>query len=152
MARGTEYLSHAETVMRHIACRLIPIGQSQLVRAGVVMLSSMTPIKQVLMTGIDCVHDSWIQGHPEYGFGFKALVCHDGVRTSIFVVFFANVLRIRRSDRSLTPITMATPPTSCFSYVLAKTCSCLRVTLTLQFNHDWGGRPWDPQSRALSEL
>ena len=23
---------------------------------------------------------SWIQGHPEYGFGFKALVCHDGVR------------------------------------------------------------------------
>lgn len=22
---------------------------------------------------------SWIQGHPEYGFGFKALVCHDGV-------------------------------------------------------------------------
>ena len=23
--------------------------------------------------------DSWIQGHPEYGFDFKALVCHDGV-------------------------------------------------------------------------
>jgi hypothetical protein len=22
---------------------------------------------------------SWIQGHPEYGFKFKALVCHDGV-------------------------------------------------------------------------
>jgi len=22
---------------------------------------------------------SWIQGHPEYGFNFKALVCHDGV-------------------------------------------------------------------------
>jgi hypothetical protein len=22
---------------------------------------------------------SWIQGHPEYGFDFKALVCHDGV-------------------------------------------------------------------------
>lgn len=22
---------------------------------------------------------NWIQGHPEYGFGFKALVCHDGV-------------------------------------------------------------------------
>jgi hypothetical protein len=23
---------------------------------------------------------SWIQGNPELGFGFKALVCHDGVR------------------------------------------------------------------------
>jgi len=22
---------------------------------------------------------SWIQGHPEFGFEFKALVCHDGV-------------------------------------------------------------------------
>jgi len=22
---------------------------------------------------------SWIQGHPDFGFGFKALVCHDGV-------------------------------------------------------------------------
>ncbi|KIM30118.1 hypothetical protein M408DRAFT_67081 [Serendipita vermifera MAFF 305830] len=22
---------------------------------------------------------NWIQGHPEYGFGFKALVCHDGI-------------------------------------------------------------------------
>jgi hypothetical protein len=28
--------------------------------------------------------DSWIQGHPEYGFGFKALVCHDGVRKLFF--------------------------------------------------------------------
>lgn len=24
----------------------------------------------------DC---SWIQSHPEFGFGFKALFCHDGV-------------------------------------------------------------------------
>ena len=22
---------------------------------------------------------SWIQGNPDFGFGFKALVCHDGV-------------------------------------------------------------------------
>ena len=22
---------------------------------------------------------SWIQSNPEFGFGFKALVCHDGV-------------------------------------------------------------------------
>ena len=26
---------------------------------------------------------SWIQGHPEYDFGFKALVCHDGVCLSV---------------------------------------------------------------------
>ncbi|EPQ54580.1 alpha/beta-hydrolase [Gloeophyllum trabeum ATCC 11539] len=27
---------------------------------------------------------NWIQGHPEYGFGFKALFCHDGVFDSIY--------------------------------------------------------------------
>ena len=27
---------------------------------------------------------SWIQGHPEYGFGFKALICHDGVFDSSY--------------------------------------------------------------------
>jgi hypothetical protein len=30
--------------------------------------------------GFEADLSSWIQGHPEYGFGFKALVCHDGVR------------------------------------------------------------------------
>ncbi|GBE85069.1 Dipeptidyl-peptidase 5 [Sparassis crispa] len=27
---------------------------------------------------------NWIQGHPEYGFGFKALLCHDGVFSSAY--------------------------------------------------------------------
>ncbi|KAG6890831.1 hypothetical protein C0995_003264 [Termitomyces sp. Mi166 len=27
---------------------------------------------------------NWIQGHPEYGFNFKALVCHDGVFDSTY--------------------------------------------------------------------
>ncbi|KAF7298860.1 Dipeptidyl-peptidase 5 [Mycena indigotica] len=27
---------------------------------------------------------NWIQGHPEYGFNFKALVCHDGVFDSVY--------------------------------------------------------------------
>ncbi|KAF7314487.1 Dipeptidyl-peptidase 5 [Mycena kentingensis (nom. inval.)] len=27
---------------------------------------------------------NWIQGHPEFGFNFKALVCHDGVFDSIY--------------------------------------------------------------------
>ncbi|PCH40235.1 alpha/beta-hydrolase [Wolfiporia cocos MD-104 SS10] len=27
---------------------------------------------------------NWIQGHPEYGFGFKALVCHDGVFSATY--------------------------------------------------------------------
>lgn len=31
---------------------------------------------------------SWIQGHPEFDFGFKALVCHDGVRFVVMIVDF----------------------------------------------------------------
>lgn len=31
---------------------------------------------------------SWIQGNPEFGFGFKALVCHDGVSGLIQVLPF----------------------------------------------------------------
>ncbi|EIM85929.1 alpha/beta-hydrolase [Stereum hirsutum FP-91666 SS1] len=27
---------------------------------------------------------NWIQGHPEFGFGFKALVCHDGVFDALY--------------------------------------------------------------------
>lgn len=27
---------------------------------------------------------NWIQGHPEFGFGFKALVCHDGVFSAMY--------------------------------------------------------------------
>lgn len=27
---------------------------------------------------------NWIQGHPEYDFGFKALVCHDGVFSALY--------------------------------------------------------------------
>ncbi|KAG8776315.1 hypothetical protein FRC16_004554, partial [Serendipita sp. 398] len=30
---------------------------------------------------------NWIQGHPEYDFGFKALVCHDGVRNAFGLTF-----------------------------------------------------------------
>ncbi|KAH8104705.1 alpha/beta-hydrolase [Cristinia sonorae] len=39
---------------------------------------------------------NWIQGHPEFGFGFKALVCHDGTFDTRFTgfatdeLFFAN--------------------------------------------------------------
>ena len=28
----------------------------------------------------------------------------------------------------------------------------IHLTPVSQFNHDWGGRPWDKQSKALSEL
>ncbi|KAG6868988.1 hypothetical protein C0993_006510 [Termitomyces sp. T159_Od127] len=51
---------------------------------------------------------SWIQGHPEYGFGFKALVFdsnYNGYSTD--ELFF--------------------------------------------FNHEWGGRPWEEKSEALSK-
>ncbi|KAJ6563539.1 Alpha/Beta hydrolase protein [Mycena sp. CBHHK59/15] len=32
-----------------------------------------------MIAGWKHVLDTWIQGHPEFGFNFKALVCHDGV-------------------------------------------------------------------------
>ena len=51
-----------------------------LARVGVVMQSSM--ISLFFVDECDLTHActcSWIQGHPEYGFGFKAVVCHDGV-------------------------------------------------------------------------
>ena len=35
---------------------------------------------------------SWIQGHPEFGFGFKALVCHDGVFDSAYNGFSTDEL------------------------------------------------------------
>ena len=51
---------------------------------------------------------SWIQSNPDFGFGFKALVCHDGVGT--------NNLPIRGlangATRYLTRSIMDTPPTN----------------------------------------
>ncbi|CAK5269924.1 unnamed protein product [Mycena citricolor] len=54
---------------------------------------------------------NWIQGHPEYGFNFKALVCHDGVFDSTYNGFTTEELYF--------------------------------------FNHDWRGRPWDPEAKEL---
>ncbi|KAI0057861.1 alpha/beta-hydrolase [Artomyces pyxidatus] len=54
---------------------------------------------------------NWIQGHPEYGFGFKALVCHDGVFDATYGGYATDELFF--------------------------------------FNHEWGGRPWDPEAKAL---
>ncbi|KLO09964.1 hypothetical protein SCHPADRAFT_833271, partial [Schizopora paradoxa] len=56
---------------------------------------------------------NWIQGHPEYGFGFKALVCHDGVFDSPYNGFTTDELFF--------------------------------------FNHEFGGRPWDPKGKELTE-
>ncbi|KAH0586242.1 Dipeptidyl-peptidase 5 [Termitomyces sp. J132] len=56
---------------------------------------------------------NWIQGHPEYGFNFKALVCHDGVFDSNYNGYSTDELFF--------------------------------------FNHEWGGRPWDETSKALSQ-
>ncbi|CCM03548.1 uncharacterized protein FIBRA_05684 [Fibroporia radiculosa] len=48
---------------------------------------------------------NWIQGHPEFGFGFKALVCHDGVFSATYngystdeLFFFNNEWRGRPWD------------------------------------------------------
>ncbi|KAI0947292.1 hypothetical protein AcW1_007551 [Taiwanofungus camphoratus] len=35
---------------------------------------------------------NWIQGHPEFGFGFKALVCHDGVFSATYSGFATDEL------------------------------------------------------------
>lgn len=59
---------------------------------------------------------SWIQGHPEYGFNFKALVGHDGVRT------FADQIGpklINMACRCLMQSTMDIPPTSCSSSTMS---------------------------------
>ncbi|KAF7365063.1 Dipeptidyl-peptidase 5 [Mycena venus] len=56
---------------------------------------------------------NWIQGHPEFGFNFKALVCHDGVFDSTYNGYSTDELFF--------------------------------------FNHEWGGRPWDPKTKELSE-
>jgi len=56
---------------------------------------------------------NWIQGHPEIGFGFKALVCHDGVFDSSYNGFSTDELFF--------------------------------------FNHEFGGRPWDPIGKTLTE-
>ncbi|KAJ6585138.1 alpha/beta-hydrolase [Mycena capillaripes] len=56
---------------------------------------------------------NWIQGHPEFGFNFKALIAHDGVFDSNYNGYTTDELFF--------------------------------------FNHEWGGRPWDPKSKKLSE-
>ncbi|KAJ7675680.1 Alpha/Beta hydrolase protein [Mycena polygramma] len=56
---------------------------------------------------------NWIQGHPEYGFNFKALIAHDGVFDSNYNGYSTEELFF--------------------------------------FNHDWKGRPWDPEAKKLSE-
>jgi len=44
---------------------------------------------------------SWIQGNPEFGFGFKALVCHDGVFDAAYNGFSTDELFFVRWDGSL---------------------------------------------------
>ena len=61
--------------------RSMPTERSQLGPVGEVTLSSMHALMLALFSFIDGCRTpySWIQGHPEFGFGFKALFCHDGV-------------------------------------------------------------------------
>ncbi|OBZ71378.1 Dipeptidyl-peptidase 5 [Grifola frondosa] len=54
---------------------------------------------------------NWIQGHPEYDFGFKALVCHDGAFSAAYHGYSTDELFF--------------------------------------FNHEWGGRPWEPKAREV---
>lgn len=69
--------------------RSIPNVPSPLEPAMVVTLSS----KSYIQTHKDdtCLISllSWIQGHPEFGFGFKALVCHDSVCITFHITQYA---------------------------------------------------------------
>ncbi|EIW81008.1 alpha beta-hydrolase [Coniophora puteana RWD-64-598 SS2] len=56
---------------------------------------------------------NWIQSNPDFGFNFKALVCHDGVFDAQYNGYSTDELFF--------------------------------------FNHDWSGRPWDPQTKKLIE-
>ena len=55
------------------------IVRSRQAPAGVATLSSESCARRGSVFGCAYLWRSWIQGHPEYGFNFKALVCHDGV-------------------------------------------------------------------------
>ena len=50
---------------------------------------------------------SWIQGNPEFGFGFKALVCHDGVFDATYNGFSTDELFfVRWRWRDLSPVVL----------------------------------------------
>src|SRR5258707_7165448 len=55
------------------------VVQSRQVRAGVATPSSEFSCTHHTRIPNAYLWQSWIQGHPEFGFNFKALVCHDGV-------------------------------------------------------------------------
>ena len=59
--------------------RSIPIVRSRRAPAGVATPSSESYTLRRGRVPSAYLWHSWIQGHPEYGFNFKALVCHDGV-------------------------------------------------------------------------
>ena len=59
--------------------RSMQIVPWRLEQAGVDMQSSKAYHSLSLRSGYLTISNSWIQGHPEFGFNFKALVCHDGV-------------------------------------------------------------------------
>ncbi|KAI0775548.1 alpha/beta-hydrolase [Trametes elegans] len=65
---------------------------------------------------------NWIQGHPEYGFNFKALVCHDGVFGAESMGYATDELFFVRR------IPMGVMET---------------------FNWEWGSRPWEPRAREV---
>lgn len=70
-------IRHARSHLNYTSLTLTVLSLP--VRATAVTPSSMyfVPIPE----GCRCLLClSWIQGHPEFGFNFKALVCHDGVR------------------------------------------------------------------------
>ena len=94
---------------------------------------------------------SWIQGHPEYGFDFKALVGHDGVRHGAHLSpFQINAYLLQVFDSNYNGYSTDELFFVCYLAV-GKLHQVYSLVIPIQFNHEWGGRPWDNKSKALSE-
>nr|GAT52270.1 dipeptidyl-peptidase 5 [Mycena chlorophos] len=63
---------------------------------------------------------NWIQGHPEFGFNFKALVCHDGIFDTAALSLTTDIPNLVRRSRERDE----------------------DVLTWLQFNHDFEGVAW----------
>ena len=90
---------------------------------------------------------SWIQSNPDFGFGFKALVCHDGVCGRHCFSFQTNSLYHKVFDSHYNGYST---DELFFVGSLLETMALLLIVLS-QFNHDFGGQPWTKNTQELTK-
>lgn len=82
------------------------VGEGMLSSQSLPLSLSLTHTHTILCTLIR-VTFSWIQGNPEFGFGCKALVCHDGVFDATYNGFSTDELFfVRCRWRDLSPVVL----------------------------------------------